>query len=288
LKLVDSYTRKAVLHRAFLCLVSSDTPARNVILEFVPPAAFRACFLCWFVGNKYEGSRQGMYFAGYNRPAPQHIRGNSEGKEIFAVAAAKRTHEEHMQHGRAVEEGTETVEESGNKGVSCISKFLPYFDVTKGFLIPMAHGCLLGVAKSFLNTVLADYKQESEREDHVITKADRRKMVERQGEVIWTHEHGRPCKCVVKHRGSFTMEELLQFIESSSVYIMRGCLKPELEKAWLHLRRAILHYCKIADDSLDMDKRVGAREDALQYAKIVERVRKRAFWSPLRFARLND
>jgi hypothetical protein len=209
-----------------------------------------------------------MYFAGYNQPAPQHIRG--EGKEIFVVAAAKRTHEEHMQHGRAVEEGTETVEESRNKGVSCISKFLPYFDVTKGFLIPMAHGCLLGVAKSFLNTVLADYKQESEREDYVITKADRRKMVERQGEVVWTHEHGRPCKCVVKHRGSFTMEELLQ---SSSVYILRGCLKPELEKAWLHLRTAILHYCKIADDSLDMDKRVGAREDALHYAKIVEWVR---------------
>jgi hypothetical protein len=61
-KLVDSYTRKAVLHRAFLCLVSSDTPARNAILEFVPPAAFRACFLCWFEGSKYEGPRQGVTF----------------------------------------------------------------------------------------------------------------------------------------------------------------------------------------------------------------------------------
>lgn len=68
-----------------------------------------------------------------------------------------------MRHGRAIENGTEAADESGNKGVCCISKYLPYFDVCKGFLIPMGHALLLGVVKSFVNAILADYKLESYR-----------------------------------------------------------------------------------------------------------------------------
>ncbi|GAQ92757.1 hypothetical protein KFL_011230030 [Klebsormidium nitens] len=265
---VDSSTKQTTRHRTYVCLISTDTLARNALQEFVAATAYLGCGYCWFEGSKYEGPKQGVYFAGYAKPAPQHIRGG--GKGLLAGQAPRRTHEQHLRHGEAVENEEESEEETGYKGVCCVAKFLPYFDVTKGFLLPIAHGCLLGNVKDFLNVVMADYKLEADRPEHVMTKANRRKVVERQGEIRWTHEHGSPGKCVVKHRGSMTMSELLQFVETSSVYVMRGCLTPELDKAWRHLRAVVLHYCRITDDGMDMEQRVKAKQNALAYAKIVE------------------
>jgi hypothetical protein len=244
--------------------------AQNALLEHVGVMAYRGCGKCWFAGCKYEGCGNGMYLLGYAKPAPQR---GERGGGILAKDARNRTHREHLQHGRAVETGLETEERSGVKGVSCIASLLSYFDVIKGLSIAVGHALLLGVVKGFLDTVLADYKLEADRPDFVICKADRRRMSARHGWIVFTHEHGRPGKDVVKYRGFLTMEELLVFVETSSLYILRGCLSKRLETAWFHLRRAVMHYCRINKGAAEPSRRVRAREDMATYARIVEEVR---------------
>lgn len=68
------------------------------------------------------------------------------------------------------------------------------------------------------------------------------------------------------------MEEWLQFVESSSPYLFRGCLLPELEKAWFHLQRAVMHYCRITESSLEPSMREQAASDMLLHAQLVEEV----------------
>lgn len=243
--------------------------ARNALQEHVSVMAYLGCGKCWFAGCKYEGCGNGTYFCGYAKPAPQRGR---EGEGILAKDARNRTHQEHLRHGRAVERGTETEERSGVKGVSCVANLLSYFDVTKGFPIAVGHALLLGVVKAFLDAVLADYKLEADRPDFVVCKADKRTVSARHAWIVWTHEHGRPGKDVVKYRGSLTMEELLVFVETSSLYILRGCLLKRLWTAWLHLRRAVMHYCRISKGAAEPARRDRAREDMATYASIVEQV----------------
>jgi hypothetical protein len=270
IQLVDSYTRQVVQHYAFLCLVSSDTPARYALLEHVAVGAFLGCGKCWMEGCKYEGCGHGTYSAGYARPAPQPVLGGGQG--ILAKDSQNRTHQEHVRHGTAAEKGLETKEKSGVKRVCCIAKVLPYFNVVKGFPIAVGHAFLLGVVSAFLNAVLTDYKTEGERPAHVITKADQRVMSERHAKLVWTHEHGRPAKDVVKYRASMTMEELLVFVETASPYVLLGCLPKELETAWFHLRRAVMHYCRISEAGMDAARRERAKADMAKYASIVEEV----------------
>jgi hypothetical protein len=211
-----------------------------------------------------------MYFLGYTKLAPQR---GKIGVRILAKDARNRTHREHLQHGRAVETGLETEERSGVKGVSCIASLLTYFDVIKGLPIAVGHALLLGVEKAFLDTVLAYYKLEADRPDFVICKSDRRRMSVRHGSIVFTHKHGRPGKDVVKYRGSLTMDELLVFVETNSLYILRGCLSKRLETAWFHLRRAVMPYCPINKGAAEPSGRLRAREDMATYARIVEEVR---------------
>lgn len=42
--------------------------------------------------------------------------------------------------------------------------------------------------------------------------------------------------------GSFTMEDLLHFNESDSLFIADGCLTPKVALAWKHLRLAVRHH----------------------------------------------
>jgi hypothetical protein len=138
----------------------------------------------------------------------------------------------------------------------------------------VGHAFLLGVVSAFLDTVLADYMTEGERLEHVVTKANRRKMSARHGRLVWTHEHGRPAKDVVKYRASMTMEELLVFVETASLYVLLGCLQKELETAWFHLRRAVMHYYRISEGGMEKARRERAKADMAKYASIVEEVRK--------------
>jgi hypothetical protein len=204
---VDNYLNKEVKHRAFLCIVHADTPARNKLLEFVSVASFLACYRCWFEGCKYLDSRTGTYFRGYTERAPQYVR--KEGQKVYTSEAKPRTHKDHVQHGKAVESGEERPEENGNKGLSVLAKFLPYFDLVKGFPIPLARAVLLGVVKSFWTEALQKYPLEAERPKGVIPNK-KRWVMESKGEELkrrCPHDRGRPPRCIVKHRGSFVMED---------------------------------------------------------------------------------
>lgn len=264
---------KEVRHRAFLVMVHSDTPAMRKLLEFVAVSAYVGCGRCWFEGCKYCDSKAGTYFQGYSEPAPQYVRGG--GEKILASQAPVRTHGDHVTHGRAVEAGEEEPEQCGNKGLSPIARFLPYFDLVKGFPIPFGHAFLEGVVRSFWNEVLQKYPSEEERPDWVIPNKTR-SVMEKRGEELkrrCTHTRGRPYRCIVRYRGSYTMEDLLNWTETDSLYVARGCLTSELAEAWEHLRQAALHYARMGEDPLDPVRRESADKHLKSYACIVEEVR---------------
>jgi hypothetical protein len=252
----------------FLCLIHADTIARDALLEFVGVQAFIACYRCWFEGAKYLGGRKGTYFKGYSKLVAQNVLGG--GKQILAREAKPRTHQEHVDHGRKVESGEETAEDSGNKGLCCVARFLPYFDVVKGFPNPVAHSMLLGLVKGFWKELLQPYKNEEERPKNVLPNSVRREMQQRK--VRCPHDRGRPYRDVVKHLGSYTMEDLLHFTETDSLYIVHGCLPAVLARAWKHLRGAVIHYFRDIDDPLDPKKMTDASNHLQKYAEIVEEV----------------
>lgn len=134
------------------CLVRTRPPGTSCSIKFASVASFFSCYRCWFEGCKYLDSRTGTYFGRYTERAPQYVR--KEGKKVYVNEAEPRTHEEHVQHGKAVESGEEGPKESGNKGLSVLANFLPYFDLVKGFPIFFAHTVLLGVVKSFWTEAL--------------------------------------------------------------------------------------------------------------------------------------
>jgi hypothetical protein len=68
------------------------------------------------------------------------------------------------------------------------------------------------------------------------------------------------------------MEELMHFVESTSLYIFKGTvLTPLLRDMWSDLRAAVLHYCRPRHGELfTTATRDEAREAMLSYARAVE------------------
>jgi hypothetical protein len=136
---------------------------------------------------------------------------------VYASEAEPRDHEDHVQHGKAVESGEEGPEESGNEGLSVLAKFLPDFDLIKGFPIPFACAVLLEVVTSFQGRRFwQKYPSESSeagRPKGLVPNEKRRIIKSREEELKGRcpHDRGRPPRCIVKHRGSFVMEDLLHW-----------------------------------------------------------------------------
>lgn len=107
--MTDSFLQTEVLHRFFLCDVHCDTLARNSLYEFNAVSSFFPCYRCWFEGCKYEESKKGTFFLGYNSPAPQNVRRG--GQKLLAKDALRRTHADHVVYGKRVEAQLENPEE---------------------------------------------------------------------------------------------------------------------------------------------------------------------------------
>lgn len=52
------------------------------------------------------------------------------------------------------------------------------------------------------------------------------------------------------------MEEVLQFVEASSVYVLLGVLLPELESSMVCTCVAVMHDCRLTNRSMDMDRQI--------------------------------
>lgn len=88
----------------------------------------------------------------------------------------------------------------------CLARYLPYFDLIKGFPLPVTHGLLLGPVKSFWLHQFQPYKTEEERPAEVMPHS-KRKVVQRR-KIKPPHDRDRPQRDITKYLRSFTMEEL--------------------------------------------------------------------------------
>lgn len=172
-------------HTLFLGGVFADTPARDKAAKWAGVAAYLCCGYCIFqatrcvpclgldmlVGTQMSvnlgvrtvtpdllcrGPNGGMYPEGYHRPAPQPLLFPQVQHGMFMDdARLKLSHNLHMKIAKLVEARKVTPKKAGRRGVSAIIRALPYTHYANLFVVPVAHALLLGIVKTFWNTVLA-------------------------------------------------------------------------------------------------------------------------------------
>ena len=150
----------------------------------------------------------------------------------------------------------------------------------------MYHALLYGVVRDFFNIVLPKTLPKVENR-HAWTSPPsvRKVMMARAACMKLPMDFNSPYRCAVNHKAAFKIEEWLQFVETFSLLVFRpvaasphrsiDVLTPEAAAAWVHLRRATLHYLRGADlderSELSWEERVQqGREHLLAYAKMME------------------
>ena len=77
------------------------------------------------------------------------------------------------------------------------------------------------------------------------SNADRKKMSSRAKYLVLTSDMGRPYTDILRCKGTWVMENWLHWAETFCPVIAHDVLKescPQAFDAWMHLRRAFLHY----------------------------------------------
>lgn len=255
-------TSPSFIHRMLLSAVHADTPAGRKLALWLAHNAYRGCGWCWLLSVRSEDGVN--FWPGYCAPVPYgvHIaaqtstapssQGASAGQQqqppaLKALAGDTFvTDQQQRERGAAVAAGTAEATCYGCHGPSFIVDSLPYltYDV---FLMPIAHACLLGVLKDFLNLIFADGRRGEVAPWWRIPSWARKIIAARAAHVRATDDFGRGYSCVVNARGSWVMENYLHFLETFSVYIFAphntlGDVLPDerLRKMWGHLRNALL------------------------------------------------
>ena len=281
----DPYLHCRYLSKWFLGTVSADTPARNTVGKFYGVSGFRADYRSLFQGAKFSNiSSDGTYFAGYCAEVKQPM---FFGHEMMLANDPRLllTHEKSLELASAVQNGKVIdgvlkkmpASVAGRHGIPPLAE-LSYFDLHFGYLLPWIHAGPWGVLKSFWKYLLRDYTG-TRPPAFAIPNADRKKMSSRAKYLVLTSDMGRPYTDIVRYKGTWVMENWLHWAETFCPVIAHDVLKescPQAFDAWMHLRRAFLHYLCSHEwyDHLDARQKEKARVEAKvsmrTYAEFVE------------------
>jgi hypothetical protein len=238
-----------------------------------------------FQGAKFSNiSSDGTYFAGYCAEVKQPM---FFGHEMMLANDPRLllTHEKSLELASAVQNGKVKdgvlkkmpASVAGRHGIPPLAE-LSYFDLHFGYLLPWIHAGPWGVLKSFWKYLLRDYTG-TRPPAFAIPNADRKKMSSRAKYLVLTSDMGRPYTDIVRYKGTWVMENWLHWAETFCPVIAHDVLKescPQAFDAWMHLRRAFLHYLCSHEwyDHLDARQKEKARVEAKvsmrTYAEFVE------------------
>lgn len=216
----DVHNGVRVHHTVVLAGVYGDTPGAKKLQNWMGHSARLGCGYCLLQGDNSSGT---MRFLGYAKPTGRGVAGSAmEGYcgESHLTDMQQRTRAELVEAGQAV------ANDIGCWGWSKLVKSLPYVDYNHLWLTPVAHALLFGVIKTFwkLLAPLKSQKDNKKKGDpapwYRMKPNQLRVMKERAAHITCTNDFNRPYRCIVLHRGNWTMEEYLHFTETFSPYIL--------------------------------------------------------------------
>ena len=110
------------------------------------------------------------------------------------------SHDQHRARGRLVDAAHRdpaVCTREGCKGESVVAQLLPYVSIPDFFLVPTFHALLRGVVYSFLKHIFRPFPRGREVRD-IVTRENRRRITQRIGQMVATHDFGRSLKCIIR------------------------------------------------------------------------------------------
>lgn len=161
----------------------------------------------------------------------------------------------------------EELKRLGRTGGCVVTQHLWYFSWSDGFPVPVVHALLHGVFKSLVRFMLRDAPPGAN-SDTFVSAAARKIILERGTHIIATNDIGRAYKCVFKHLGLYTFEDLKNLALVYGKYLFRGdVLPPTLRTMYNNVCTAIEHYLTFGN--FNSDARQRAHGALLSFAKKV-------------------
>ncbi|GLI64632.1 hypothetical protein VaNZ11_007950 [Volvox africanus] len=270
--------RQLFEHKIFLSAIFADTPANRKLSLWNSHTSATGCGHCLLKGVSGEGG--GMYFPGYAVDADVNcifdgVIPDMENAPLSARCGDPRimvSHEMHLKRAALAMKDPQWTGIVGCKGLSPIIRELDYCNYNDVFVVPVAHAALFGVIKRFWNTILGKLGRHVM--DYTILGPQRKIMAQRASHIITTNDLNRPYRDIVKHRGTWTMEDWLHWLDSYSVYILHEedslqsstPLMPVVQRVvdgitksfnikvmWNNLRTALLHYFRYDPSDFSAD-----------------------------------
>jgi hypothetical protein len=200
-------------------------------------------------------------------------------------------HAKHVEYGKYAEKAVaeartqvrrkEAVRGVGAHGLCEFAKGVVgrYFDYNTMVIVPIAHAALRGVVMDFLNKVIVIIKSNPP-----VFRGVMASMAVRASHLTSTCDQGRKYSDFVATLGYWTMEELLNFLEHSSLYVFDGVFVDKedtpryklafLGKMWYLLRTSLLYFLR-RDPPVGIpegrDGMVAAKRALHMYADMLER-----------------
>ncbi|GAX86249.1 hypothetical protein CEUSTIGMA_g13661.t1 [Chlamydomonas eustigma] len=170
----------------------------------------------------------------------------------------------------------DTPKELGTHGVPFFHPKLQFVDVNNFFMVPLAHALLFGVVRNFVDHIFRPIQKPGPGEHYpsdVVPHAQRTVITKRARDVVVSSDFGRPYKCIVHYKGSYTMEEWLHFVCTISSYIFKDAFReqPVLQECWSLLVTVVGHYCRSGDSAVFETESKLAAKALRDYANLIER-----------------
>jgi hypothetical protein len=249
----DPVLKKTHGHKAYLLSLAGDTPVQTAYGHLHGHTAFWGCGRCFFQGlhaSKLPGGTAGMsgvYFQGYNKLQQQPLKLqrfdlSADGSslrvwppvarvEAWAFDAQRSTHDlvkacgENAAKSKGDRAGPAALKErpplaTGVSFMACRR----FFNLVRGFAIPLYHKFLYGVLKTFMNLALPKTKGYTAEDTRLwVIRAGKRAEVSKRGLYVRSPvDSTRPYKDVVTGKGSYTMEDWGAFVGTYGRFVLCG------------------------------------------------------------------
>ena len=141
------------------------------------------------------------------------------------------------------------------------------FSWSDGFPVPVVHALLHGVFKSLLRFMFRDVGAGVD-PDTIVSKTARKDILQRGAHLIPTADIARGYKCVIKHLGIYTFEDLKNLALVYGKYIFLDNVLPRtLMTMYTNVCTAIRHYLSFGD--FTKEARQEAKKALLDFARKV-------------------
>jgi hypothetical protein len=291
--------QRSFKHRIFLSGVAADTLACRKLSYCQACQGTLGCQHCWLKSVAVPGGgRAFKYATASDVGVPEELRGKDGFVDIPTTAYAgnhdrcKVTHEQHCQRAEWAEvelatattkaARTRVVKTAGCHGLSPFMRHLGhYLDYNNVWVVPFAHAALLGVTKRYFTLLFEKIGKRSDNDlpKYVMRPAARKKVKARGDALSITNDFNRPYKDIVDRRGSYVMEDWLNFVDSFSLYVLGAGADAddiwpcdEMRQAWWELRGAIIHYTRHHAEGFTDEARQKARKSLYAYSRLMEQV----------------